>query len=105
MAWPTLLLAADRAALQHLGGSIRYTPSGGQPVDVRGIFDAAYVRVDAGQAGVTSCGPVVFVRTEDLPTDPEVDEGATITVEGVQYRIQEPEKDGQGGALLFLRRV
>lgn len=105
MAWPALLAAADRAALHHLGGAVRYAPSAGDPVDVRGIFDATYVRQDAGHAGVVSSGPAVFLRLADLPSDPTVDEGATITVDAVQYRIREPQKDGQGGVLLLLYQV
>jgi hypothetical protein len=50
-----------------------------------------------------SSGPTVFLRLEDLPSDPE-DDDATITVSGVDYRITEPQKDGQGGVLLNLHR-
>lgn len=104
MAFPALLAAADRAALQYLGGPVRYAPSAGAPVDVRGVFDAVYVKADAGQAGVMSSGPAVFLRLEDLPTDPEDDE-ATITVEGSTYRVREVQRDGQGGVLLLLHRT
>lgn len=104
MSFSALLAAADRAALQHLGGPVRYAPSAGAPVDVSGIFDAAYVRVDAGQAGVVSSGPAVFLRLSDLPTDPEEDE-PTITVDGATFRVREPQKDGLGGVLLLLHRT
>jgi hypothetical protein len=72
-------------------------------VDVRGIFDAAYVRVEAGRAGVSSSGPAVFLRLEDLPTDPENDE-PIMTVAGVNYTVREAQKDGQGGIHLLLHR-
>lgn len=87
-----------------LGGDITYTPGAGSAVSVRGIFDAAYVRVDIGQAGVSSAGPAVFLRVEDLPTDPETD-SATVTVGAVEYEIRECQKDGQGGVLLLLHRA
>lgn len=105
MTFPALLAAADRAALQHLGGPVRYTPSAGAPVDVRGIFDAAYVRADAGQAGVVSSGPAVFLLVADLPSDPGTDLAATVTVDGATYKIREPQKDGLGGVLLQLHLV
>jgi len=104
MTWPTLLAAADRAVLQHLGGLVTYAPADGEPVEVTGIFDRAYVRADVGQAGVSGAGPAVFLRLSDLPADPENDD-PTITVEGVAYRVREAEPDGQGGVrlLLYLR--
>jgi hypothetical protein len=106
--WPALVAAADRAALKHLGGStVRYTPApetGQAPVDVQGLFEASFVRVDAGHAGAVSAGPAVFLRLEDLPTDPEEDE-PTVTVGEVEYRVREPQKDGQGGVVLFLHRM
>lgn len=105
MAFPALLAMADRAALQHLGGSVRYTPEYGEPVDVSGVFDAAFVTADvSAQQGVVSSSPAVFLRLSDLPTDPEVDD-PIITVDAVQYRVKEPRKDGQGGVLLILRRT
>jgi hypothetical protein len=97
-----LLAKADRAVLKQ-GDAVRYTPSEGAAVDVLGIFGAPYVRATAGEPGVVSSGPTVFLRLEDLPSDPE-DDDATITVSGVDYRITEPQKDGQGGVLLNLHR-
>lgn len=106
MAFPDLLAAADRAALQHLGGPVRYTPSpiNGDAVDVTGIFDAAAVHQDVGQAGLVSQGPQVFLRLADLPVDPE-DDDPTVVVAGNEYRVREVQKDGQGGVLLLLHRT
>lgn len=110
MAWPDLLAAADRAALTHLGGAVRYLPTAGYPVDVRGIFDAAYVHASAGEAGVMTSGPAVFLRLKDLVStdgvllDPEEDE-PRIFVEDVEYRVRESQRDGQGGVVLLLHRA
>jgi hypothetical protein len=97
------LAAADNAALGILGGGVRYQPDGGAAVDVRGIFDAAYVLVAAGEAGVSSSGPAVFLLLKDLPADPE-DDDPTITIDGVAYRAHTKQKDGQGGIRLLLHR-
>jgi len=105
MGFPALLASSDRAVLQHLGGTVVYAPSDGEPVEVPGIFDAAWVRVDAGEAGVTSVGPAVFLRLSDLPSDPEDDAGARVTAGGTTYRIREAQRDGQGGVVLHLHRV
>lgn len=104
MGFAELLAVADRAVRDHLGATIRYRPEFGDPVDVRGIFDATYLRADVGMAGVATCGPAVFLRLEDLPTDPTKD-NPLITVNGVNYRRKEAHRDGQGGVVLFLMRA
>lgn len=99
------LAAADSAALQHLGGAVRYTPSTGPAVDVSGVFDAGFVpTVNQQQPGVVGYGPAVFLRLADLPTDPEDDE-PLITIAGVDYRVREPQKDGMGGVVLLLYKA
>lgn len=105
MAFADLLESTDSVVRSTLGSAIVYSPSAGADVEVQGIFDAAYLRVDAGQAGVTSCGPAVFVTLADLPNDPDDDTGAVITVAGVEYEIQEIQKDGMGAARLLLHRI
>lgn len=99
------LAKADRAVQGVLGGAVTYTPGTGAAVEVRGVFDAAYVRVDAGQPGVSSCGPAVFLRLADLPSDPRTDEDATVTAEGVVYCAREVQPDGLGGVILHLHRA
>jgi hypothetical protein len=99
-----LLAAADRAALQNLGGPVRYTAGSGVTADVVGVFDSAYVKVDAGQAGVSSMGPAVFLRLADLPSDPEID-SPIVTVESVNHVVREVQKDGLGGVLLLMHRT
>jgi hypothetical protein len=95
------LSAADRATVGILGGPVLYSAAGGVAVEVRGIFDAAYVKTDAGQAGVGGSGPAVFLRLADLPGDPE-DDDPTVTVDGKAYRVREVQRDGLGGVLLLL---
>lgn len=108
MAFPALLAAADRAALQHLGGAVVYAAgagAGGASASVLGVFDATYVRQLDGQPGVVSSGPACFLRLEDLPSDPETDLDARLTIAGVTYRIHTPKKDGMGGVLCQLLQV
>jgi len=104
MTFSALLERADVAVRGILGGTVNYAPSVGIAVDVTGIFDAVYVKVDAGEAGVSSTGPAVFLRLEDLPSDPTTD-AATVTVAGIAYSIREAEPDGQGGVLLLLHKA
>jgi hypothetical protein len=94
----------DRAVLQDLGGAVHYAPSVGAAVDVQGVFDQAYIKVDAGgQAGVSSCGPAVFLMLADLPSTPDpVDDEPVITIAGVEYVVSEAQPDGLGGVLFHL---
>lgn len=106
MSFADLVRGADRAAQTHLGGEVvTYTPDGGPPVPVTGIFDEEFVMAKGtADAGVEALGPVLFVRLEDLPEDPE-DGDPTITINGVDYRIVGRIFAGMGGIGLPLRRV
>lgn len=94
----------DVLVLEHLGEDVIYAPSVGDPVTVRGIFDAAYVKVEAGEAGYSSGGPAVFLRLDGLPSDPCTDD-FRVTRGGKTYKLREAEPDGQGGVLLLLHWV
>lgn len=101
-----LLTQVNAAVLASpLAQEVTYTPGAGAAVVVRGIFDALFTRVDAGEVGVSSAGPAVFVRTTDLPSDPRVDLSARVTADGRQYTIREVQPDGQGGVVLLLHEV
>lgn len=93
---------ADLAVRQMLGGPVTYTPGSGAPAVVQGVFDSAYVKVDAGQAGVMSTSPAVFLTLADLPSNPSDDTVATVTVGGTVYEIWEARPDGMGTVLLLL---
>lgn len=102
--WPGLIASTDHTVLDHLGISCQYITRDGEVTDIVGVFDAKYERLDqAGEAGVLSSTPMLFVRLSDLPVDPMADDGDVI-VNGLRYRIIEPEKDGQGGCRLILHR-
>lgn len=104
MAFADLLTVADRAVRGILGGAVVYAPGTGAAVTVQGVFDAAYVRVDLGQSGVSSVGPAVFLRLEDLPSSPDADSACRVTVAGVTYLAHTVEPDGLGGVRLLLTR-
>lgn len=104
MDFPSLLAAADRAALAHLGGAVRYVSATGAEVEVRGIFDNADANVIVQGQEVISSGPKVFLRLEDLPTDPEAEPKGfpKLVVADVTYFANDVSKDGHGGVLLGL---
>jgi hypothetical protein len=89
---------------------VGYRANGGEPVEPApvGIFDEHYVLVQGdAHAGVESVGPAVFLRLEDLPGDPDLDdrELTIVTIRGVDYRVKEVKPDGIGGVVLTLRKV
>lgn len=116
MNWPGLVAQSDNTLVRAFGIATTYDPATGPAISVSGIFDAAYVRVEAGEAGVASAGPAVFYRLGtssavvtiggiacvlELPVDPDNDD-PEITIKGVRYRVAESKKDGQGGVVLLL---
>lgn len=105
MSFADLLAVADIAVRGLLGGDITYAPTVGDAVVVKGVFESSYVRVDIGQPGVASVGPVVFLTLSDLPSSPDTDVGATVTVDSVTYTAHEVQPDGLGGVRLFLHKV
>ncbi len=105
MSFADLLTAADVAVRNGLGGPVTYTPTVGSPEVVTGIFDEVYVKVDAGNPGISSSGPAVFLTLDDLPSDPREDTDATVTIAGVTYLPHEYQADGFGGIRLLLHEV
>jgi hypothetical protein len=104
MSFLDLQRAADRVARSQLGEPVTYTPGTGSPVEVNGVFDTVYVRVDGKQDGVSSSGPAVFLDLDDLPSNPEEDT-PTVTVRGVTYSVREVQPDGTGSVVLLLYRA
>lgn len=104
MDFPSLLAAADRAALAVLGGAVRYVAATGDQVDVVGVFDNAGANAVVQGQEVASAGPRVFLRIEDLPTDPSEEPKGypQVVVADVTYATREVTKDGQGGVTLDL---
>lgn len=96
----------DRLVHRHLGETVRCSLWGVDPwSDVPGVFSAEYVLASAGDAGVVSAGPAVFVRLSALPFDPYSGEEMRIERGGVHYRVREARKDGEGGVVLLLTEI
>lgn len=106
MSYSDLVARADDLARDHLGGvSVTYAPVVGDSVVVAGIFDANYVLIDPdGELRVEMVGPAVFLRMNEIPTDPDLDD-PTITVAGNTYSVRARRKDSLGGIVLMLHRA
>lgn len=100
-----MLLTADRAVSDRLGRDVIYTPEGGVPVTVRGVYDAAYFAATPGQPGVSTSTPALFLDLTDLAVDP-VQDNPAIQIGGDTFEVREVQPDGAGvGVLLLLTRV
>jgi hypothetical protein len=107
MDFPSLLAAADGAALNALGGAIRYVPSMAATVDVRGVFDNADANATVQGQEVNSSGPRLFLRVADLTSDPATEPKGypRFIIGATTYSARNVAKDGQGGVLLELVEV
>lgn len=107
MTFPSLIAAADRAALLHLGEAVRYLPFAREAVDVRGVFDNTDANVRVQGQEVVSSGPRLFLLLADLPVDPESESKGfpRLTIRGVQYATRDVQKDGVGGVTLSLNEA
>jgi hypothetical protein len=105
MAFADLVASIDDAVREHLGSvSVEYQPESGDAVEVDGLFDANYVLVDEGNAGVEQVGPAVWLKLDDLPVHPDDDE-PQLTIAGKLYRVRERQPDGMGTIRLLLHRA
>jgi hypothetical protein len=82
------------------GVSATYTPSGGQGVQISGIFDDGHEEVDAG-GGVpfSITQPQFHTLTSNVSSAAE---GDTLTIDGVVYTIRVVMPDGTGMTMLQL---
>lgn len=66
---------------------------------VRAIFDAAYAAGSVGAAGMAGVGPVLTLKTADVPASPV---GKAAVVGATNYVVAEHQPDGTGVSLLLL---
>ncbi len=107
MDWDRIQKAGRRA----FGEVVEYTPTGGNPEPVRGIFDAAHsvvelvnIASDGGPMQIESKRPILSVNLDSLD-DIVPKRGDTIRARTILYKVAEIQVDGQGDADLLLEVV
>lgn len=105
MGFPEIADAILKTTTTALGVPIIYAPDEGEEIELNAVWDDNYVGVDPDTgAQVTSTSPRAGIRIADLgDITPTKDD--RVTKGGQEYRISDFQKDGQGGAMLFLHRV
>lgn len=82
------------------GVAATYTPSGGSPATVNGIFDNEFFEVEAGgEIAVAMEQPRFTCRTSDVSTAAE---GDSITINSIAYTVRVVQSDGTGVTVLVL---
>jgi hypothetical protein len=102
-----LIAGMDSSAIMVLGGPdlLEYISGDGDRVSVSGIFDAYYQNPAEGEMGAVMYTPALFTTLAQLSSDPALDPSAVVVVDGTEYTVREPKRDGQGGVLLLLHLV
>lgn len=97
---------AARVATRLLGTKLPvvFTPAGGEPFEIRAVFDRSFIDVEPETSRpITSTQPVVGVRLGDF-TDPPA-QGDRISVGDQSFEVAKVELDGLAAADLFLHEV
>lgn len=95
---------ADRASfldVDEFGVAATYTPNGGDPVTVNGIFDNEYEEVGFGDVGLESSSPAFTCRESDVTG---VAQGDALVINSVNYLIRNPQPDATGMVVLILEK-
>jgi len=104
MGFAALADAMLTTATRQFGVDVIYK-RGPDESQIRGVFDAVYEKVDPRTGmTVTSTNPLLGVRAADLPSGMAI-QGDRVVVAGVEYRVNQPEPDGEGGLTLDLHKV
>lgn len=95
--------------VRTFGDPVTYIPRTGEAYEIAvtdgagGIFEAVTQLVDPDTGAVViSQQPNIYFRLSDLRASPQ--NGDRLTVNGVTYKILEPQLDGQGGVTLRLQK-
>lgn len=93
----------DFFELDDFADSATYTPVGGSPSTVLGIFDAPQASRNAtDMIDITIPSPQFVCRTVDVPSAAD---GDTIVIRSVSYYVRVVLTDGTGVSTLILERV
>lgn len=83
-----------RRILARLGEDVSWTPDGGSPATVRGVFLEAYQSVQLGSVEVSGAEPRFCAMSADLPAVAKDDQ---VVRGGVTYKVKALEPDTVGG--------
>jgi hypothetical protein len=103
MSWHNQVNGVLDSCLATFGGACFYVPRDGDSYELKGIFSNQYQGIDP-ETGfeVAQNIPNLGIKLDDWPAVPK--EKDKIIVEGVEYIVQYTQKDGEGGAIVFMQK-
>lgn len=92
------------ACRDQFGRTVIYTPSGGDPVEISGIFDRNQesMEIDAAGMPVVYQRNVLFLLAKDIPFTPS--QGDRARIDETTYRVDHVQNSEPGGYRLLLNR-
>lgn len=94
--------------MRVFGESATYTPLGGSPIQITGVFDDAYLKevmFEDASTGVTTVSAVLGVQLSQFPSLPVQNDSLQIASTGSTYLVREVRVDSRGGAKLLLTKT
>jgi hypothetical protein len=92
------------AGQKVFGETVVFTPDGGSPQTVTGIFDAEFTYQEMiGETVVETSRPRMILRASDITGTPA--RADAINVRSLNYTIVEVHPDGQGDLEMILEKV
>ncbi|MFO0360684.1 MAG: hypothetical protein ACK500_02580 [Flavobacteriales bacterium] len=89
--------------LQTLDGrEVIYSPQGGSPRAITGMFQAYSELVDGDSVDVVANSPILSIRTRDIP---ELTTGDRFTIDGKEFELVVIRPDSEGITELMLEAV
>lgn len=102
--WSEIRSLTAESIRDTFGATVTYTPQGGVAASITAIFRAAHQLVEVqGGEPITTVAPILKVVLADLAATPRQND--TVAVSGATYKVGDVRPDGNGIALLVLRRV
>ena len=102
--WENASEALHASCRDAFGAPVIFTPAGGIPTTIIGIFEEArdVASVDAVGIPVASRKPVLEARMADFPSTPQAGDG--VSVDGDGYSIVDVQPDGHGWVALIFKK-
>lgn len=101
--WDAVVLAP--VVDDTFGEPVTYTPAGGEPFEITGVFSEGHDQVALLDDGpeATTARPMLGVRLAHFVSPPA--QGDQVVIRGVTYAVAEPRPDSHGRATLILNYV
>jgi len=86
---------------EEFGTEVIFKPIIGNPKIINGIFDKEFISVEISEGpGIQDQAPTLSIRLSDFIVEPKQND--IFTINGIDYKVLEIQKDGTGFAIIIL---